>query len=140
MSSVSQIWIPKPEAAAACHSCEQLAYGSAATVGQWRKLLASPTTVALAHGSKPSAVAVARCDASGWELLLVAVAPNARRRGFGRQLVELLGETQQLQLRLPETATESLQFATAVGFKVERIGHCEHSSGCDCIYLIRDPK
>lgn len=139
MAATPTIWMPTIADADRCRSCELAAYGTAATVAQWQRLLANKSVVALAHGSKPSAVAVARCDSDGWRLLLVAVAPNARRRGIGRQLVELLGETQQLQLRLPETATSSLLFAAAVGFHSERLERDGYGH-CDAIHLIRDPE
>ncbi len=135
----STIWIPTVGDAARCRAIELEAYGKAATLRQWQQLLRSKTAVVLAT---IDSVAVARFEATGLHLILVAVRRDARRQGKGRELVRLLGETSEMQLRLPETAIAALKFAVATGFqpqKIERNGYsnCGNGGNCDAILLRR---
>lgn len=129
-------WIAGPTDAAHCRKLELEAYGKAATIKQWQKLLATPTACVLATAN---AVAVTVLKPTGYHLLLVAVKRSARRQGIGGELVRMLGDgKQKMQLRLPETAIGALKFATATGFRpvaVEREGY----SDCDAILLERQP-
>jgi len=139
MATTPTIWIPTAEQASVCRDCELAAYGSAATVRQWRSLLANRSVVALCHGKRPTAVAVAKSTESGWQLLLVAVRPTARRRGIGSTLVKLLGEKSLLTLRLRETATAALKFAVACGFHPLRVDRDSYGD-CDAVILTRNPE
>ena len=139
MATTPTIYIPTAEQAVACRDCELAAYGTAASVKQWQRLLSNNAVVALAHGKAPSGVAVARFVDNQWELVVVAVRPTARRRGIGRTLIELLGEKSQLNLRLPETNTDALQFAKSCGFRPLKIEHGGYEK-CDAIHLVRNPE
>lgn len=74
-----------PEAAL-LHAAAMLEPWSA---GAWRGLLADPAVIGIAIG-EPGRLAAAlllRCVADEAEILMVCVAPAARRRGLGRALV-----------------------------------------------------
>lgn len=138
MATTANLWIPQVEQAAACRECEQVAYGSSASLKQWQQLLSNKAVVAIAAGSceHPTGVAVARFD-SGFKLLLCAVRPTARRKGVAATLVKLLGENHELELKLRETATVALKFAVAVGFVPQRLERESYGSGCDAVILKR---
>lgn len=101
--------------AALCRKLELAAYGTAATLRQWRLLLSQSSTVALCCTTGVAVVVGAR-------VVVIAVDSKQRRKGTGKQLVTKLQEKiENLQLRLPETNTVALKFAVAVGFKVTKL-------------------
>ena len=124
-------WIPTAADAGHCRSIEQEAYGKSATLKQWEKLLADPAAVVLATFT---AVAVVKEIEGQLRLILVAVKRRARRQGIGRKLVQLLCEYGELELKLPETDLAALRFATAVGFKPQRLERDGYGN-CDAIWL-----
>lgn len=80
--------------AAACHQLDQAALGGLWSLAQWQRELSEPGRICLGHVEQHSLIALA----CGWlvvdelHITAVAVAPERRRRGHGRQLLVALME------------------------------------------------
>lgn len=120
-------WAPTAVEAPAVANLDKLVYDDRSlTVIRWRRWLASPTVVAVAAGPREAPVALAVVEpAPGrrWWLGLyrLAVHPDHRRRGLATQIAAVLGERHGLRLRLCETNRGGLEWATAVGFRVQGV-------------------
>lgn len=132
--ATATIWIPTVDDAKKCQDCERAAYGDCSTISQWKRLLSDKSTVALAYENK--GIAVARGTPNGWQLMLVGVRPNSRRKGVATELVSLLGEKYMLHSKLRETSIDALKFIVKAGFIVDKLEPNGYSD-CDAIHLVR---
>lgn len=130
--AASTLWFPTTAAARTLADLDHYSYGDRGlSLEQWRRLLRKPEAVVLAAGSSGYGVA-AVTEGELW-LLRCGVRPSERRQGLGRLLVSVLGERDRLRLRLWEQNRIGLEWAVAVGFRVQGIEG-------EWVQLLREPQ